>query len=265
MKKPLIALALFALTLPLGCKVEDEPPDPLASRAGFCDAWAANACQGKVVENCNANSVEDCKSAQSDFCRGILPESYSSKHAEECLDAVKAAYKDASLSPDDIAVVVKLGAPCDQLSKGTVDEGESCETNDECNTAAGLICVIKLGSAKGTCATLEEVDGGMACDGDDQVCADGFYCDGENCIAHKKTGKPCDSGADYECTPEDHCVTATDATEGTCEPRLALNKPCASDAECASGYCAIPPGDTMGQCASTIVLSRLEPLCSNLR
>jgi len=265
MKKPLIALAFLALTLPLGCKVEEDPPDPLASRSGFCEAWAANACQANVVENCNANSVDDCKSTQSDFCLSILPESYSAKHASACLSAVKDAYKDASLSPDDIAVVIRLSAPCDQLSKGTVAEGASCETNDECNTAGGLICVIKPGSASGTCATPEEVDGGLPCDGDAQVCADGFYCDGANCIAHKKTGKACDSGADYECTPEDHCVTATDATAGTCDPRLALNEACAADAECASGYCAIAPKDTMGECASTIVLSRLEPLCSNLR
>src|SRR5207244_6792312 len=111
----------------------------------------------------------------------------------------------ASRAAGEIAGVGRLGAPCDPLSKGTVDDGDTCETNHDCNTACGLICVITPGSAKGTCATPEKVGGGMACDGADQVCADGFYCNGENCIAQKKTGKACDTGADYECTPENHC------------------------------------------------------------
>jgi len=207
--------------------------------------------------------VDDCKATQSDFCLGIIPENYSSKHASACLTAVKNAYKDASLSSEDIAIVIKLGDPCDQLSKGTSGEGESCMKNDDCNTAGGLTCVIKLGGDTGTCATPTEVGGGEACDLDDQVCSDGFYCDGANCIAYKKAGKACT--ADYQCTPETHCVIPTDATEGTCDARLALNDPCAADAECASGYCAIAPKDTMGECASTIVLTRLEPLCLNLR
>jgi hypothetical protein len=267
MKKPLIALALLALTLPLGCKVEDEPPDPLASRSGFCDAWAENACQPKVVEYCNASSVNDCKSQQSDVCRGKMPENYSSKHAKECLAAVKSAYSDGDLSPADIAVVIHFGEPCNQLSKGTAAEGESCKTNDDCNTAGGVTCVIKLGAAKGVCATPEEVGGGEACDGDAQVCADGFYCDGENCIAYKKTGKACDAGADYECSPEDHCVVAADDTTGmgACTLLADLNEECTVDADCQSGYCPLATGDTTGSCAGTIRLSRTEPLCDDLR
>ncbi|HXK17601.1 MAG TPA: hypothetical protein VNG33_07355 [Polyangiaceae bacterium] len=263
MKKPLIALALALLTLPFGCKVEKDEPDPLASRTGFCSAWAANACNAKVVENCNAQSVEDCKAAQSDFCLGVIPEAYTSKHATACLDAVKTAYADASLSSAELAIVLKLGDPCDKLSKGTSVDGESCTENADCNTAGGLTCVIKLGAASGTCHTPEEVGGGERCKGDAQVCADGFYCNGVNCVASAESGEDCQG--DYECTPENHCVTPTDATTGTCEARLALNDSCTADAECASGYCAIAPKDTMGGCASTIVLSRLEPLCLNLR
>ena len=100
MKKSLIALFAVILTLPLGCKVgEDTPPDPLAKREGFCKAWAENACQKDVVDFCNASSVEKCVSTQSDTCLGIIPENYSSNHAKDCLTAVKAAYKDAVLTP----------------------------------------------------------------------------------------------------------------------------------------------------------------------
>jgi len=264
MKKPLIAVVVALLTLPLGCKVEKDEPDPLGSRNGFCSAWAANACNAKVVENCNAQSVEDCKATQSDFCRGIVPEAYSSKHATACLNAVKAAYADASLSSDERAIVLNLGDPCDKLSKGISAEGESCTKNDDCNTAGGLTCIIKQGGANGICATPEEVGGGEDCSGDAQVCAAGFYCsvDG-NCLANRKTGKACDG--DYECVAENQCVIPTDATAGTCDARLGLNDACTTDAECASGYCAIGPKDTMGGCGSTIVLSQFEPACLKLR
>jgi hypothetical protein len=265
MKKPLIVLVLLALTLPLGCKVEEDPPDPLASRSGFCDAWAGNVCQADVVKYCNASSVDDCKSSQSDFCMGIIPESYSSKHAEDCLTAVKTAYADGDLSPEDIAIVIKLGAPCDQLSKGSVDEGDSCSSNDDCNTAGGLTCIIKLGAASGVCGTPEEVGGGESCEGDAEVCAKNFYCDGANCIAYKKTGKACD--ADYQCLPEDHCVIAVDDTTGMglCTLRADLNEACTQDDDCQSHYCPMAAGATEGQCAGTIRLSRTEPLCDTLR
>lgn len=263
MKKPLVALVLALLTLPLGCKVEKDETDPLATRTGFCDAWATDACQAKVVENCNANSATDCKATQSDFCLGIIPETYVSTHAAACLAKVKAAYADASLTSDELAVVLRLADPCDKLSKGNAAVGDSCEKNDDCNTAGGVTCVIKLGGNSGTCAKPEVVKGGDPCDHSDQVCDDGLYCDGDNCLAYKKTGRACNG--DYECVPEDHCVVAEGASASSCQPRLALNDTCTTDDECASGYCAMLPDDKMGECASTIVLSRLEPLCLNLR
>ncbi len=264
MKKSLIAVFALVLTLPLGCKVEDDtPPDPLAKRTGFCDAWAEAACQPKVVDYCNANSVEDCQATQADFCLGIVPEDYSSGHAKECLSAVKAAYKDAELDPSDIAIVIQLAAPCDQLSKGTSTDGESCTAHDDCNTAAGFDCILKQGAAKGVCAKPEEVGPGEACDGPSQVCGEGNYCNGENCVAYKKTAGACEG--DYQCKPEDHCVIPADAETGTCDVRLELNEVCTSSSDCQSGYCAMADGDTEGECASTIRLARTEPLCLKLR
>jgi hypothetical protein len=266
MKKPLLALVLLALTLPFGCKsADDTPPDPLAKREGFCDAWAKSACQAKVLEACNTPVVEDCLNTQSDFCLGILPENYSSKHASECLSAVKAAYKDADLTADELAVVIKLGAPCDQLSKGISTDGESCSQNDECNTAAGFSCIMKLGESKGTCGKPELVGAGEACDGPTQVCGDGYFCNAENCVAYKKTGGTCTG--DFQCAPANHCVldTTMDPATGTCEVRAELSADCANDDDCQSHYCVVPSGETVGKCASTIRLSINEPLCENLR
>jgi len=261
MKTSLIAGLLLGLTLPLGCTVEeDTPPDPLAKPSGFCQAWAEAACQPKVVEYCNAKSPEACQSTQADFCLDLLPDNYSSAHAEACLNAVRDAYTDGDLTPDELAVVLHLAAPCDQLSTGTRNSGQSCTSNEECNTVDGFSCIKKLGAAEGICGQAELIDKGEACDSPNQICRDGYYCNGETCGVYKKTGASCDG--DFQCKPTDHCVKEADADAGTCELRADLNDPCTRDADCQSGFCA--PGDTESTCASTIRLSRTEPLCKNL-
>jgi hypothetical protein len=266
MRTPLLALVLLAFTLPVGCKVEeDTPPDPLATAAGFCDAWAESACQKDVLDACQADTKEDCLSSQSAFCRRLIPDNYSSEHASECLKAVQAAYEDADLTAEELAIVIKLGAPCDQLSKGTSSDGEACEKNDDCDTAGGFSCITKLGATAGVCAKPEEVGAGEACDGPAQVCAEGYFCTGEYCVVYKRTDGVCE--ADYQCKPADHCVI--DATEdpatGTCQLRGKLSTACAKDDDCQSHYCVVPSGKTEGLCASLIRLSQSEPLCENLR
>lgn len=266
MKKPLIALFLLGLCLPTACTVEeDAPPDPLATATGFCDAWAESACQPDVIKYCNAKSVETCKSTQSDFCLGIVPANYDSAHAKDCLNAVKDAYIDAELDPDELAVVLHLAAPCDQLSKGTRSRGQSCTANDECNTADGFSCIKKQGSADGICEKPEVIERGDECGGPAQVCVDGYYCSSEEyCVAYKKTDGVCEG--DYQCKPTDRCVKAdADADTGTCELRADIDDACSKDADCQSGYCVIESGSTEGVCASTIRLSRTEPLCESLR
>jgi hypothetical protein len=262
MKTSLIAALLLGLTLPLGCTVEeDSPPDPLGKPAGFCQAFAESACQPKVVEYCNAKSTEACVATQIDFCLNIVPANYSSAHAESCLNAVKDAYSDGDLSPEELAVVLNLAAPCDQLSKGTRSSGQSCSNNDECNTADGFSCIQKLGAAEGICGEAELIAAGEACDSPNQVCKEGYYCNGETCGVYKRTGNSCDG--DYQCKPTDRCLKEAEAETGTCELRADLNDPCTQNSDCQSGYCA--PGETENTCASTIRLSRTEPLCDNLR
>jgi len=265
MKNPLIALLLLGLGLPVACTVEEEaPPDPLATSSGFCDAWAEAACQADVVKYCNAKSVDDCQSTQGGVCRDIVPKSYSSAHAQQCLDAVRDAYADAELSPEELQVVLHLAAPCDQLSKGTRTSGQSCNENEECNTADDFACIKKQGATSGVCAKPEIIAAGDACDGPSQICKEGYYCNGENCVSQKKTGAACEG--DYQCKPTDRCLKdSADADTGTCELRADLGDTCSIDQDCQSGYCVIQSGKTVGGCASTIRLSQAEPLCESLR
>jgi hypothetical protein len=266
MRTPLLTLVLLAFTLPVGCKVEeDAPPDPLAKPEGFCDAWADSACQPEVLKVCNTDPKEDCLKTQSGFCLGIIPDNYSSEHASECLRAVKSAYEDGELTAEELGVVIKLAAPCDKLSKGTRTDGASCKKNEDCDTAGGFSCIAKLGATAGFCAKPEEVGAGEACDEPAQVCAAGYFCNGENCVVYKKTGGTCEG--DYQCKPTDHCVIdeTTDPATGTCELRAKASAACVEDDDCQSHYCVVASGKTEGLCASLIQLSISEPLCENLR
>lgn len=276
MTKPLIALALLALAIPAGCSGTDEPPDPLRNSAGFCREWAKAACQSSVVENCDT-VTEDCIDSQSSFCETIVPESYSSRKASACLSAVKAAYRDAKLAAEEVQVVRYLAAPCDQLSSGTREESESCNANDECNTSLGFACISKLGATEGVCEKPELVGPGQRCDGDAEVCEEGYFCNGDNCVTYKELGDDCDG--DYECAPEHRCTVAASGTggaggagsgsgegeTGVCTERARLNDPCSADDDCQSHYCYKDAGATEGECASTITLSRSEPLCDDLQ
>lgn len=263
MKTSLLAFALLALPLPLGCSAEAEEPNPLATRAGFCKAWGQAACQTAVVDACNAATPEDCVETQSNFCETLVPRTYDAAKAEACIGAVKAAYADADLTGAELEVVRSLGAPCDQLSKGVLQEGEICSQTAECNAAAGFRCITKLGAATGSCEKPELVMPAEACDLPNQVCGEGNYCNGDNCVVYKKVGRPC--SGDYECTPEDRCVVPEAAEEGTCTARLGLSEVCSADADCSSHYCVRESGATEGECASKIRLSFSEPLCDDLK
>lgn len=263
MKKPLIALFALVLTLPLGCSSEeDPPPNPLATRDGFCQAWAESACQPKVLDYCTATSSA-CQEAQKDVCLDLVPRSYTSEHAESCLRAVSSAYEDGDLSATELAVVLHLAAPCDMLSSGTSDDGDACTENNDCNTAGGFICVIKKGADTGVCAEPEVVGPAEECTGVKQVCSEGYYCN-DNCVVYKKTDTGVCEG-DYQCKPEDHCVFETAGAEtGVCLERLGTGEACAKDSDCQSGIC-LPDSETESLCVSTIRLSRNEPLCDNLK
>jgi hypothetical protein len=264
MTKSLISLLLLAAALPLACSGKEEDPDPIGSRTGFCQQWAEAACSQATVDACNANSVDDCRASQAAYCLKLAPKNYrSSKYAQDCITAVGDAYADGDLTADELQVVTRLADPCHKLSTGTHADGESCDENDDCATVDGSVCIKKLGAAEGTCGVPEEVAAGEACDADNQVCDSTHYCNGENCVAYKKTDAACD--ADYVCKPGDRCVIATDTTTGTCQTRMALNQACTSDDDCESLYCAIAEGDTEGKCASKLRLGINEPLCKNLQ
>jgi len=238
-------------------------PNPLATTDGFCAKWAENACSAAVVSACAAADAASCQESQKAFCLGLVPSTYSSQFAKECLDAVKAAYADADLTPEELGVVVGFADPCDRLIKGAGGDGAICQERADCNTLDSLDCVKKAGETTGECHVPVVVPGGISCIEPEKTCADGFYCDGSHCIERVAIGQPCAS--DDECSTDGRCDSGSDAGTGTCVARADVADPCTAPADCKSNICTIPTGQSTGICVSQVRLSPAEPLCANLR
>jgi hypothetical protein len=233
-----------------------EPEEAERTRADFCDEWAEAACSSETVAACQAASRDDCRIAQEAYCLELVPDDFADDLADACLDAVSRAYADADLSGNELKTVLRLGAPCDGIIRGESGEGEACTTSRDCDGPAGYTCVRKGGSLAGTCRIPETVGAGRSCAEAQQVCEDGFFCNGRNCVEYLPVGSSCANHE--ECGDLGYCAA------GTCTARLAVNAPCLEDTECRSGVCfTFGNGDRV--CTDTLRLSRSEPHCDTLR
>lgn len=244
----------FVLSTLWGCGEDKKPP---RSREAFCRDWAAAACSKDVLSVCQAESAETCHDSQVAFCKTLLPDDFADVMGDECIEAVKDAYKDADLKASELAVVLRLAAPCDQLVVGPKEENESCKDRSDCDTSLGLECVRKAGEDEGKCEIPEQVGAGRSCAAAQKTCEVGFYCDGKNCIEAKEIGD--------DCTIQEECGEAGFCgTDGVCAERLALSKTCEHDLECATGIC-YEDGSGDKVCTDRIRLARADPLCDTLR
>lgn len=250
----------LALAVPYLCAAAascGEEETPQRTRGEFCSDFAAAACSEETLSACQAKNADECERAQDDFCRSQVSEDgFSDAHGDECIDAVSDAYEDADLSDEELATVLRFGPPCDQLLRGPKAEGESCASRRDCDASAGFDCVKKASATAGTCEQPDEVGGGRDCTAQQKVCEDGFYCNGENCVEGKATGADCSN--EIECAQDAFCDE-----DGTCRERFAIGEPCDADAQCASGICYVFDDETV--CTDRIVLSRSEPICTDLR
>lgn len=230
----------------------------------YCTAWAKAACNTEVVGACGAKDADACVAQASDYCKGLVPPGYASKYAKQCIDAVKSAFSDAKLTSDELKVVRDLAEPCHRLNEGPKGVGETCDAPDQCNALEGeigLTCIIKAGQTQGTCQEPVEVGGGLTCSEPDQVCADGFYCDGNNCLGLKLEGKPC--GADAPCAEGLYCLGPVGSA--TCQPKAGATELCKENSDCQSNICTKSTDPVYGKCFDAVVLSPAEPFCDNFR
>jgi len=247
-----------------GCSSTEDAPDPNATVSGFCGNWAKAACSNTVVEACagvdkaDASDTDACVMTQRIFCEGLLPtKGYSSQKATQCLNAVQAAYKDARLTAEEIAIVRHRAEPCNHLIKGPQGEGESCASDDECNTLKDFVCVTKNG--EGTCQIPTLIANGNSCSAKGAACHTGYYCGvDEACVQSKAVGKAC--AADFECQTGLVC----DPDTSKCTEKVSPAK-CMQDDDCTTNVCDIPVNSSAGMCVSTITLSASSGVCEDLR
>ena len=251
---------LLALGLSVACgSSKSRSGNIYGTEEQFCQQWAKAACNSKVVSACAAATVESCVEKQSAYCLGSVPPYYSSKHAKACIDKVKAAYADAKLTADEVAIVRDLGAPCDKLNSGPKDLGAACEASDEGDSLKELVCIAKSGPSSGTGQVPKDVGGGFSCTAPDELCAKGFYCDGANCIAKKGDGAACSE--ELPCLEDFLCVGATGAQ--TCVAKGGTAASCSENFQCLSGICA-KPATGSGKCVDSVVLTPTDPVCQSL-
>jgi hypothetical protein len=259
-------IAALALASVPACTIDATGPKQsvdatVKDETAFCTTWAKAACNSEVVSNCDEVDTATCVEHQSSFCQGLVPSAgYSSKRAQDCIDAVRAAYADAVLDADELDVVLNLGGDCAHLVAGPDKVGEACSEPNDCDTVDNYTCVIKAGDTTGTCQIPEIQDNGEPCDGPAMVCNPEAYCDGSNCLVDKPVGKACTY--DAMCESDAVCDIASDSTDGsgTCAAKLNLQASCTDDSQCASGICL----QATLKCTSKIVLTDESSLCQNL-
>jgi len=263
-KRQQFSFILLCLLGAGGCSSTETAVDPNATVSGFCGNWAKAACSSAVVLACSGAEKVDseltdaCVMSQRVFCEELLPSrGYSSQKATQCLDAVQTAYKDARLTAEEIATVRHRGDPCNHLIKGAQGAGESCASDDDCDTLKNYLCVLKNG--EGTCQIPTLVENGDSCSAKGAACNPGYYCGvDEACVQSKLVGKKC--AADFECATGLVC----DPDSAVCTARVSPDS-CTKDEDCTTNVCDIPVNSSSGRCVSTITLSASSGICEDLR
>lgn len=244
---PASCLAL-SLGFPLvGCGTSEEPE---VTREEFCARWAEAACSPEVVSVCQASDHEDCRYAQRRECLEKLPSDFVDRGVDACIRAVGRAYEDADLTASELDIVERFGAPCNDIFLSG-HGGDECEVDADCEP--WLRCVLK-DEEEGTCQVPVLVQAGFPCRGADEMCEDGFFCDGRNCIATLDEGDSCENGT--QCGSDMFC-------DGVCFERGRVGTDCADDAECLSGICYEASDDRT--CVDRLRLSPAEPMCRSFR
>ncbi len=250
-KSALIAGALLTLGVAAGgCSSDNGEESSEVTRYDFCERWAEAACSSEVVSVCQASDVDDCKAAQSSECLDKLPDEFFDRGVDDCIGAVEAAYEDADLSASELSLVLRYGGACSDVVLGK-EVGGKCALDADCEPA--LSCVLK-DDEEGTCQEASTIEPGFSCSEPEEMCEDGFFCDGSNCVAGLPEGEDCQN--DSQCEAGLYC-------DETCSDMVEVGESCDSDAECLSGICYPDSGDQT--CLDRMRLSPAEPLCDSLK
>lgn len=268
MSRPLacsLFLALFASACGGGRDTDTSTEFAYPTESSFCAALARAECNDTVVQACygsDETTLDDdqarCSSAREAKCNPKkLP--YHPEQAEACIQARQAGLADAIWTHTELDAV---DAACLPVFSKAGPDGAVCKTQDDCDTAAGFDCIVKLGSLQGVCGTPKVVGGGEDCKDPVSVCGAGFYCDPKvsHCLAQPKEGEACSSAA--PCADDFYC-TMSDA--GKCALKTKNGLKCPEDRLCTGGFCLGVTAELDGICSSTLPLQINGTTCDPYR
>ena len=260
-------LASFALA---ACALgSTEPAETSTSPLAFCNARAEAECAADVVKRCGVPSRDECVRVRSDDCMGRAPQGATVRAplVGTCLGRVTKAYQDATITAEELRAI---RTDCDAVWTGPGELKSACKVDSDCDTAAGLACVVPLGSAtevQGTCLKPHRVQSGDACDGPADVCPADAYCDGKTatCLARRVEGQQCHEWL-APCLAGLTCPGSTSPfASAKCTPRGEDGAPCSRDAECGSDLCLRVAKTPEGTCASEVVLNAIDSVCAGFK
>lgn len=233
---------------------ETEPEYPFPEESDFCEALAAGECNASVVKACYGSDDttlgEDqpsCVAARGGRCNPAgLP--YHPELSEGCVETRKDALLDAVWTQPELDAAELACLPV--FSKEGPD-GAVCTSSVDCDSAAGLRCIVKLGDLQGVCGKPVIVSGGEDCTDPVTVCKDGFYCDAavSHCLAARKADETC--SASSLCAADSYCTSPED---GVCVLKTKNGLDCMKDEVCAGGFCVGASEGKTGKCSATLPL-----------
>jgi hypothetical protein len=187
---------------------------------------------------------------------------YDFTKAEDCINKVGEAYKDAKVTKDEIKTYTDA---CTLLFSGTGVKDSACSADGDCKLSDGLRCVLSTTtsgqtdagalSVSGTCQVPKIVLGGDSCAAVDAMCTVGYHCGAtKHCDVNGDTGEACSAAL-----PCKQTLKCSDL--GMCVAKLLDGSPCMIDDDCANGICL----EQSNICVSQITFAPNEPFCISAR
>ena len=232
---------------------------PYPDATSFCSGRAKAECGSEVIKARAIVDSSHCIASRRAACVAATPVgmTYNPARAENCIDAVSAAFGDARLTAQENRTTADV---CALVFDGPGSTGATCQGDVDCRVSDGLRCVLAGGSASGTCQVPERVQGGGLCTTAKQLCVDGFHCGTTmHCDINSQVGEPCNDTS-LPCVP-----TALCGANGVCVAKLQDGARCTRDGECMHDICARGSNSPEGLCVTQMNLAPNEPFCVDAR
>jgi hypothetical protein len=240
-------LALPALVLLSSCGSDPAPLTPsqfFQQRAEVVCAAVSPACLvtgSACALTQTAAFTAEYQAAIASF-RDFIP-----SNAEVCLNKVRDVY--GKLSQGAVAIkaadYLAMEDVCAKVYRGTSAALGPCLTDADC--LDNLIC------DKGYCGNAKMVSQGSQCANIGEYCPQGFYCSDTGGVWFC-TAKV---GALANCT-QNPCLESLRCQGGVCVVQLGVGEPCATNGDCASGFCE----PFAGKCADDVRFANGSAACN---